>query len=99
MGRTFDGKGRKGKEKEKEKEKQGREGDQRTAYTWGSSAEWIGGWRAGVKARKKAFMNRETNEREVQASIDHFAATFLSYQYSYTYGRFSEQRRGGGSAG
>jgi hypothetical protein len=45
------------------------------------------------ESEEKAFMNRETNEREVQASIDHFAATFLSYQYSYIYWRFSERRR------
>jgi hypothetical protein len=51
------------------------------------------------ESEEKAFMNRETNEREVQASIDHFAATFLSYQYSYTYGRFSERRCGGGIMG
>jgi hypothetical protein len=60
---------------------------------------WIGGWGSRRESEKRAFMNRETNEGEVQASIDHFAATFLSYQYSYTYGRFAERRRGGGGGG
>jgi hypothetical protein len=94
------GKERKGKGKGKGKTRTGR----RSTYTvymgvFSRVDRWIGGWRAGVKGEEKAFMNRETDEREVQASIDHFAATFLSYQYSYTYGRFFERRRGGGSAG